>query len=193
MTRCPAIFSLPYSAPRSAPLQVLWHRKDPVRWFQMRPTVLARAPVALDVNSLVFLFDSPDPNLVAEVHLEMERHASARHLVDERNALHVGIAQPAVERALISMGGPTTAAFLEKACGDRVRDTLRGYTGTLRSRRSDSLTLAATSPCYRVAVSRLFPSCLRWGVSGCTEARALLSRALIHRGPVRPTAARHRS
>lgn len=107
------------------------HRDAPARWFQMQPSVLARVPVSLDISSLAFLFDGPDPNLPAEVLLEIERYASIRHLVDERGALHIGTAQPAVERALVSTGLPATKSVLEEAVGPRVRDTLIGFTDAI--------------------------------------------------------------
>jgi hypothetical protein len=102
-------------------------RRNPGNWCAMRPSDMSSGPqLDFDYAALQFLFDSENPNVVAELAREARNFAYLRNIVAQRSQIHISELQPKVEKT--GVPPPHAAAFVESAGGPRVAYTLKELT-----------------------------------------------------------------
>jgi len=70
-------------------------RNDPARPISMRPQLpVEETPARIDVDSLSFLLETDDRELVFRLLLEQQRFETAIRAINERSRLHIGEVQP---------------------------------------------------------------------------------------------------
>jgi len=78
------------------------HRKDPDRYINMRPSLpKTSGSPTLDLDSLSFLLETEDRNLLGELLVEQERFEAALQAINERSRYHLEILQPRMAAASI--------------------------------------------------------------------------------------------
>ena len=78
------------------------HREDPDCYINMRPSLpKASGSPTLDLDSLSFLLETDDRNLLGELLVEQERFEAALQAMNERSRYHLEILQPRMEAARI--------------------------------------------------------------------------------------------
>jgi hypothetical protein len=103
---------------------------DPVRgrqtcFLEMRPTPhFDKEMIKLNIETLYFLLDTDDRNLLGELVTEEERYQSALVAINERSDFHRQEVQPVLDRLGVVQGGYYTVAQIEKMLGDRLYTTL---------------------------------------------------------------------
>ena len=104
-------------------------RDRPVRFLQMQPTLhLINDDIKLNIETLYFLLETDDRNLLGELVTEEARYQSALDAINERSRLHREEVQPLLERAGIVEGGDYSLAQIEKALGNRLYITMQQAT-----------------------------------------------------------------
>ena len=107
---------------------------DPVRgrpacFLEMRPTLhLVKDDIKLNIETLYFLLETDDRNLLGALMVEEARYQSALDAINERSRLHRQEVQPLLERAGFVQGGNYSFAQIEEALGNRVYTTIRSAT-----------------------------------------------------------------
>lgn len=81
-----------------------------------------------EFNELGFLLESKHRGLMGELSLAEWRFQEAAWLINERSTYHQDIVQPRLENAGIKAGISYTNLLPEDILGERVNETLRGYT-----------------------------------------------------------------
>jgi hypothetical protein len=141
MTGYPVVRKTAQHAPALAELEFAMHkyrlaRIEPVRagpavWFRMTPGAITSAPPAFDVPGLAFLFESSEPDLAAQVKLELDRFEQIRFEIENRTAIHVSQLQPRIE-ALLGVAKAGEEALIN-AAGQRLYQTLYHQTNQIIS------------------------------------------------------------
>lgn len=107
---------------------------DPVRdrptcFLEMRPTThLEKNTITLNIETLYFLLDTDDRNLLGELVTEEARYQSALDAINERSRFHEQEVQPVLDRANFVQPGNYSVAQIEQALGNRLYSTLRNAT-----------------------------------------------------------------
>lgn len=104
-------------------------RDDPTAFLQMPPLLeLMKDDILVDFDSLSYLLETDQRNLLGELSVGVEKHQSAIGAINARSRLHITEAQPALEKAEIVEGGKYTFQQMETALGQRLHTTLRQAT-----------------------------------------------------------------
>lgn len=103
---------------------------DPVRgrptcFLEMRPTpYFDKELIKLNIDTLYFLLDTDDRNLLGELVTEEARYQSALVAINERSEFHRQEVQPLLDRSGVVQGGCYSVAQLEQMIGNRLYITL---------------------------------------------------------------------
>lgn len=104
-------------------------RNLPVRFLQMQPTLhIINDDIKLNIETLYFLLETDDRNLLNELVTEAARYQGALDAVNERSRLHRDEVQPLLERAGIVQGRDYSLAHIEQALGSRLYITMQQAT-----------------------------------------------------------------
>lgn len=100
-------------------------RAKPTAFLEMIPTLLHfKDDISFNIDSLSFLLDTDDKNLVGELSVEEARYKAAIAVINERSIVHRQEAQLALETANIMHGGDYTVEHMKKVLGERLFHTL---------------------------------------------------------------------
>jgi hypothetical protein len=115
---------------RNIQIQIIDPGRDrPVRFHQMQPTLhLINDDIKINIESLYFLLETDDRNLLGELVTEEARYRSALSAINERSRLHIEEVQPLLERAGIVEGGDYSLARIEEVLGNRLYITIQQAT-----------------------------------------------------------------
>jgi hypothetical protein len=104
-------------------------RDHPARFLQMQPTLHSSNDyMKLNIETLYFLLETDDRNLLGELATEEARYQIALDAINERSRLHREEVQPLLERAGFVEGGDASLAQFEKALGNRLYITMQQAT-----------------------------------------------------------------
>ena len=96
-------------------------RKIPTRFLDMQPVLhLAKDDIKLNIETLYFLLETDDRNLLGELEAEATRFRSAIDAINERSQLHTQEVQPLLEQAGIVKDGNYSYEQIEQALGKRL-------------------------------------------------------------------------
>ena len=99
------------------------------RFLEMPPTLdLVKEDINLNIESLYFLLETDDRNLLGELTAEEGRYRSALDAINERSRLHRQEIQPLLERAGVVQGGNYSFAQIENVLGNRLYITIQDAT-----------------------------------------------------------------
>ena len=131
------------------------------RFLEMYPTLdLEKDDIKLDIESLYFLLETDDRNLLGEVSAEEGRYRSALDAINERSRLHRQEVQPLLERAGFVQGvGNYSDAQLEHALGNRLYTTLQQATEeTIYHVDSTVISLKQITDKLRASLKKQYPN-----------------------------------
>lgn len=103
-------------------------RRNPARHVFIMPMAGDIKPLQLNFDTLAFLFDSEDPNLLGRLAMFEQEVASTLGVIDQRSRLHADIVQPTVEKLERESGPLMSIEQIEKALGTRYSKTLKMLT-----------------------------------------------------------------
>jgi len=116
---------------------LLVFRKQVIEPFRGKPSAFLEIPpvlhtvgedVKIQPDSLYFLLETKERNLLAEIIVEERRYHTAIQSINERSTLHREEIQPLLEKAGIKQGGTYSMAEIENALGTRMFITLNQAT-----------------------------------------------------------------
>ena len=94
------------------------HREDPARFINMRPSLpVGTGSPTFDLDSLSFLHETDDRELLMEMLVEQERFEAALQALNERSRVHIEVLQPRMVAAGIVEDAKYTADEIHKALG----------------------------------------------------------------------------
>ncbi len=98
-------------------------------FLEMVPTLPQGSDnISIDLDSLSFLLDTNNVNLIGEISVEQARYEAVISAINDRSVVHLKEAQPALETSKIKNGGRHTLNEIEKALGVRLFCTLQKST-----------------------------------------------------------------
>lgn len=105
------------------------HQGDPNREYLIRPVAgLSWNPPSIDYDSLAFLFDSEQPNLLTEISLVEQAITSALDIIRQRSEFHVEKFQPVAEELERAHGPSFPLGLLRSTLGPRNTQVLKMLT-----------------------------------------------------------------
>ncbi|MCG9755579.1 hypothetical protein L1D40_10170 [Shewanella insulae] len=105
------------------------HRDNYVRHLYIMPVAgMALEKPNIDYESLSFIFQSSDPNILGTIALAEQEVVSTLDIIIQRSKLHVEVLQPAVERVDKRLGPSFPPLELEKELGIKDAQVLRMLT-----------------------------------------------------------------
>jgi len=110
-------------------------RGKPSAFLEMPPVLhTVGEDININANSLYFLLQTEERNLLGEIMVEERRYHTAIQSINERSSLHRNEIQPLLERAGIQQGGVYSMEDIEKALGERMFVTINQATDQLIAR-----------------------------------------------------------
>ncbi len=107
-------------------------RESPVRLLELRPTLeIEKELIELDIQSIYFILETEDRNLLSEVIIEEERYRVTIDAINTRSRLHLQEVQPLLEQAGFVSGNFYDPVEIEGYLGSRLYSTLQQYTDQL--------------------------------------------------------------
>lgn len=104
-------------------------RTKPTAFIEMSPTLpQVKDHISIDIDSLSFLFDAEDPNLIGELSIEEARYEAAIAAINDRSTFHRNEVQPTLDEAGMKSGGYYSHENLQNALGERIFNTLHQST-----------------------------------------------------------------
>jgi len=119
---------------------LLVFRKQVIDPFRGKPTAFLEIPpvlhsvgedIKINPESLYFLLETKERNLLGEIIVEERRYITAVQLINERSTLHRNEIQPLLERAGFQERGMFSLNQIEQALGSRMFVTLNQATDQL--------------------------------------------------------------
>lgn len=104
------------------------YRSNSARHVFIMPMAGDIKPQQINFDSLAFLFDSDDPNLLGRLSMFEQEVASVLGVIDQRSRLHVDVVQPLLEMWERENGPLISIEEMEKALGPRYVKTLKMLT-----------------------------------------------------------------
>jgi hypothetical protein len=101
------------------------HKNDEFRWLKLQPFDAFHSFLRLDVNSLGFLLDSPEPNLIQEVLLVEEAFLELVTTVHQRNDVHLNQLQVVIQKLAVL---PSDEEKIKEIFGQRLVTVLKDLT-----------------------------------------------------------------
>jgi hypothetical protein len=104
-------------------------RNNPTAFLEMSPTLqLTKEDISINIETLSFLLDTDDRNLIGEIAVERERFKSSLDAINERSVVHRQEAQPLLAAAGVVQGGNYAFEQIEAVLGNRIYVTLHQAT-----------------------------------------------------------------
>lgn len=104
-------------------------RKSKTRFLEMPPTLdLVKDDINLNIESLYFLLETDDRNLLGELVTEEARYQSALDAINERSRIHRQEIQPLLERTDVVQGGNDSLNQIKQVLGNRIYTTIQDAT-----------------------------------------------------------------
>ena len=101
-------------------------RNSPVFFLDMPPTMdMEKELIKLEIDSLYFLLETDDRNLLGEIMIEEERYRSAIEAINMRSRTHIQEVQPLLESAGVLPSGSYTLKQFEEILGIRLFTTIK--------------------------------------------------------------------
>lgn len=134
-------------------------RNLPVRFIQMRSTLhLIDEDIKLNIESVYFLLEADERNILGELVTEEARYRAALNAVNERSRLHREEIQPSLERAGIIEGGDYSLAQIENALGNRLYITIQHATDeAINHVDSTIVSLKQIADKLRASLKKIYP------------------------------------
>lgn len=134
-------------------------RNLPVRYLQMRPILhLMDDAIRLNIESLYFLLETEERNILGELVTEEERYRTALDIINERSHLHREEIQPLLEQAGIIEGGDYSFAQIEKALGIRLYTTIQQITEQAINHIDNTvISLKQTADKLKTSLKKIYP------------------------------------
>lgn len=135
-------------------------RNKPTAFLEMSPTLqLTKEDITINIETLSFLLDTDDRNLIGEIAVERERFKSALDAINERSVVHRQEAQPLLAAAGVVQGGNYASEQIEAVLGNRIYVTLHQATDQVVEH-VDSTIISIQEICNKLTESlkKQFPS-----------------------------------
>jgi hypothetical protein len=133
-------------------------RLHPARFLQMRPAQYFGNDIKLNIESLYFLLETDERNILGEVVIEEQRYLSAVQSINERSRIHREDVQPVLERAGVVEGGDYSLRQIENALGERLYKTLQLVTEDMVNDVDGTiLSLKTVADKLRESLKRIYP------------------------------------
>lgn len=108
------------------------HRESPLRYIHIMPAAgMALDKPGINYESLAFIFESSNPNILGTIALVEQDIVSTLDVILRRSTMHVEILQPAIERIENRVGTPFSILEIERELGVRHCQTLKMLTNQL--------------------------------------------------------------
>lgn len=135
-------------------------RDLPFRFIQMQPALsFTNDDLKLNIESLYFLLETDDRNLLAELVVEAGRYHTAMGAFNERSRIHREEVQPLLERAGIVQGGHYSHEQIEGAIGNRFYITMQQSTDETINLVDDAIiSLKPFADRLRASLKKQYPS-----------------------------------
>lgn len=100
-------------------------RNSPAKYLEMRATShLEKDDIRLELESLYFILETDDRNLLGEIMVEEGRYRSAIDAINLRSQFHLHEVQPLLERAGFVQGGQYSFEQIKGMLGPRIYATI---------------------------------------------------------------------
>jgi hypothetical protein len=146
---------------------LLVFRKQVIDPFRGRPTAFLEIPAVLhpvgedikiNSESLYFLLETKELNLLAEILIEEERYKTAIRCINERSDLHRNEIQPLLERAGLKEKGFLSMTQIEEILGSRLFVTLNTSTDQIIDHVDQTITsIQIVSTMFYDCIKRIYP------------------------------------
>ncbi len=104
-------------------------RRKPSAFLEMSPTTqLPKEDISIDLNSIYYILETEDRNLLGEISVELSKYQKALDAINERSIIHIHEVQPTLEKAAIVQGGDYHPEQIEAALGNRLYVTMHEAT-----------------------------------------------------------------
>ena len=104
-------------------------RTKPTAFLEMIPTLpQVQDHISIDIDSLSFLLDTNDENLIGELSVEVARYKAAIEAINDRSRVHRSEAQPTLAASDIKNGGDCSLEEIQNVLGERLFHTLDNST-----------------------------------------------------------------
>lgn len=138
---------------------------DPVRnkalnFIEMQPTLhLLEDDISLDLDSLSFLLDSDNSNLLGELAVEKSKFKKALDAINERSQLHIYRLQPILEQAGVIEGKNYPLSLFKQTLGPQLYATMQQATNQIIEHiDSTILSMQETGEKLTTALKKTFPN-----------------------------------
>jgi hypothetical protein len=134
-------------------------RNRPARFLQMLPTLhLNDNDIKLNIESLYFLLETDERNILGEVVIEEARYRGALQSINERSRIHREEVQPLLERAGIVEGGEYSLEQIENALGNRQYKIIQLATEEMINAVDETVvSLKAVADKLRASLKKVYP------------------------------------
>jgi len=133
-------------------------RSHPARFLQMRPTQYLGDDIKLNIESLYFLLETDERNILNEVVIEEQCYLSALQSINERSRIHREEVQLVLEKAGVIEGSDYSLRQIENALGERLCKTLQIVTEDMVNDVDGTiLSLKAVADKLRESLKRIYP------------------------------------
>lgn len=138
-------------------------RKQVIDPFRGKPTAFLEIPallhtieedIRINAESLYFLLETKERNLLPEIIVEERRYVTAIHSINERSTLHRNEIQPLLESAGVKQGGEYSREQLKQALGERMFITINMATDQVITHVDETISSIQ-------AVSNKFADCMK--------------------------------
>ena len=129
------------------------------RFLVMLPTNNFNADeIKLNIDSLYFLLETDERNILGEVVIEETRFRSALQSINDRSRIHLKDAQPLLEKAGIVEGGDYTLEDIKKALGERLCRTLQRATEEMISSVDETIvSMKTVADKLKTSLKKIYP------------------------------------
>ena len=134
-------------------------RNKPTAFLEMSPTLqLSKEDISINIETLSFLLDTDERNLIGEIAVERERFKSALDAINERSVVHRQEAQPLLAAAGVVQGGNYISEQIEAVLGNKIYVTLNQATDQVIEH-VDSTIISIQEVCNKLtgALKKQFP------------------------------------
>lgn len=134
-------------------------RNRPARFLQMLPTLhLNDNDIKLNIESLYFLLETDERNILGEVVIEEARYRGALQSINERARIHREEVQPLLERAGIVEGSEYSLEQIENALGNRQYKIIQLATKEMINAVDETVvSLKAVADKLRASLKKVYP------------------------------------
>lgn len=135
-------------------------RNSPLRCLQMQPVLHIRNDdIELSIETLHFLLETDDRNLLGELAVEETRYQRALDAINKRSRYHVDEIQPLFERTKAVLDGNYTAEQIEAVLGRRLYRTIKNATEDAIELVDETIvSMKETADKLRISLKKQYPN-----------------------------------